>query len=237
MIGNCTKYGPLLVQLLFHQFTFQQRYIELLKNGHFTFKLRDNDSSAFLGNDAVIEDVNLLAGQFRHKRQTLGQAIDQCNCIDLLQREQKIFDKNLDIKMKAYEHTFKDDLETKLQIIRALLHFGSFKNKNRSLCNEFSTDNNVKLNPERLKKYWYPVANYLIRRFVKNNKSDPMCNLLTVEDTETSPPELTNRLLTKVKKSSSIVINIKNELKHDSSGVKKDTKLKRKAKQIMNQFI
>ena len=50
-----------------------------MKYGYFTFKLRAVDTWAFLGNDAVIEDVNLPAGQFRHKRQTLEQAFDQSN--------------------------------------------------------------------------------------------------------------------------------------------------------------
>ena len=29
MISNCTQYGPLEVELLFHQFSFQQRYLRL----------------------------------------------------------------------------------------------------------------------------------------------------------------------------------------------------------------
>jgi len=84
MISNCTQYGPLLIELLFHQLSFQKRYISILKDGFFTFNLRNDIKSAFVGNDAVIEDVNLLAGQFRHKRQTLDQAIQQSNCIQIL---------------------------------------------------------------------------------------------------------------------------------------------------------
>ena len=103
MISSCTQYGPLLIQLLFHQFSFQEQYLDLLKNGYFTFKLRDSNTSAFAGNDAVIEDVNLLAGQFRHKRQTLEQAIDQNNSIDILQKQQQIFDENLQIKVRDCE--------------------------------------------------------------------------------------------------------------------------------------
>ena len=97
MISNCTQYGPLLVELLFHQFSFQERYLDLMREGFFTHKLRNTDKSAFVGNDAVIEDVNLLAGQFRHKRQTLEQAIDQSNSIDVLQKQRQLFDKNLNI--------------------------------------------------------------------------------------------------------------------------------------------
>lgn len=92
-----------MIQLLFHQFPFQERYLDRLKDGYFTFKLRHSNTSAFVGNDAVIEDVNLLAGQFHHKRQTLEQAIDQSNSIDTLQKQQQIFDKNLQIKITDCE--------------------------------------------------------------------------------------------------------------------------------------
>ena len=89
-----------MIKLLFRRFSFQERYLDLLKDGYFTFKLRHSNTSAFAGNDAVIEDVNLLAGQFRHKRQTSEQAIDQSNSIDTLQKQQQIFDENLQIKIR-----------------------------------------------------------------------------------------------------------------------------------------
>jgi len=97
MISNCTQYGPLLIELLFHQLSFQKRYISILKDGFFTFNLRDDIKSSFVGYDAVIEDVNLLAGQFRHKRQSLDQAIQQSNCIQilLLKLFQQIFELNV----------------------------------------------------------------------------------------------------------------------------------------------
>ena len=34
-----TQYGPLIVELLFHQFSFKERYLDLMKDGYFTFKL------------------------------------------------------------------------------------------------------------------------------------------------------------------------------------------------------
>ena len=113
MIIDCTQYGPLIVELLFHQFSFQERYLDLMKDGYFTFKLWGVDTSAFVGNDAMIEDVNLLAGQFRHKRQTLEQAINQSNSIDILQKQQESFDKNLNIEASSFEQYFKDDLKRK----------------------------------------------------------------------------------------------------------------------------
>lgn len=172
-----------MIQLLFHQFPFQKRYLDLLKDGYFTFKLRHSNTSAFVGNDAVIEDVNWLAGQFRHKRQTLEQAIDQSNSIDTLQKQQQIFDENLQIKIKDCEQIFKDDRETKIGLVRALLHFAFFKNKKQPLFNEFSCDDNKTLNPEVLKTNWYPAADFLIRQFVKQNKSHTMCNITTAEFT------------------------------------------------------
>ena len=180
--------GLFLIQLLFHQFSFQERYLDLLKDDYFTFKLRHSNTSAFVGNDAVIEDVNLLAGQFRHKRQTLEQAIDQSDSIDTLQKQQQIFDKNLQMKITDCEQIFKDDRETKIRLVRALLHFASFKNKKRPLVNEFSCDDNKTLNPEVLKTKWYHAADFLIRRFVKQNKSHPMCNITTAEFIELPQP-------------------------------------------------
>ena len=104
-----------------------------------TYKLRNTDKSAFVGIDAVIEDIKLLDRKFRHKRQALKQAIDQSNFIDVLQKQQQLFDKKLNIQTSEYE---------------------------------FSTESRV-LNPEILKPNWYPVANSLIRCFVKQNISHP----------------------------------------------------------------
>ena len=208
MISNCTQYGPLLIELLFHQFSFQERYLDLMREGFFTYKLRNTDKSAFVGNDAVIEDVNLLAGQFRHKRQTLEQAIDQSNSIDVLQKQQQLFDKNLNIQTSEYDQIFKDDRETKIRLVRALIYFNSFKNKNRLLYNEFSTENRV-LNPEILKPNWYPAADYLIRRFVKQNTSHPFCNLPTNDSPLSLLSEVSQKLFQRITKSRSIVMGIK----------------------------
>ena len=178
MISNCTQYGPLVVELLFHQFSFQERSLDLVKDGYFTFILRGVDTSTFVGNDAEIEDVNLLAGQSSHKRQTLEQAIEKSNSIDILQKQQESFDKNLNIKASSFDQVFKDDRETNIRLIRARLHFDSFTNKKRLLHNKFSSEKHL-MNPELLKTNWYPASDYLIRRFVRQNKSNPFCNLIT----------------------------------------------------------
>ena len=124
-----------------------------MKDGYFTFKLRGVDTSAFAGNDAVIEYVNLLAGQFRHKQQTLEQVIEQSNSIDILQKHQESFDKNLNIEASSFDQVFKDDRETKIGLIRALIHFDSFKNKKKLLHKEFSSEKHL-MNPELLKANW-----------------------------------------------------------------------------------
>ena len=159
-----------------------------MRDGYFTFKYRGVDTLAFVGNDAVIEDVNLLAGQFRHKRQTLEQAIEQSNSIDILQKQQESFDKNLNIA-SSFDQVFKDDRETKIRLIRALIHFDSFKNKKRLLHNEFSSEKYL-MNPELLKTNWYHAADYLIRRFVRQNKSNPFCNLITAGPSDSVLPEV-----------------------------------------------
>ena len=97
--------------------------------------------------------------------------------------------------------------------MRALLHFASFKNKKRPLVNEFSCEDNKTLNPKVLKTNWYPAADFLIRRFVKQNKSHPMCNITTAEFTQLPQPEITHKLINRMKKSSSIVTGIKAKLK------------------------
>ena len=120
MISNCTQYGPLVVELLIHQFSFPERYYDLMKDGCFTFKLRGVDTSAFVGNDVVIEDVNLLADQFCHKRE--------------------LFDKNLKIETSSFVQLFKDDCKIKFWLRRGLIHFDPFKNKQSFLHNEFSSE-------------------------------------------------------------------------------------------------
>ena len=84
-----------------------------MKDGYFTFQLRGADTSAIVGNDAVIEDVNLFTDQFRHKRQALEQTIEQSNSIDILQKQQESFDKNLNLEASSFDQVFKDDLKRK----------------------------------------------------------------------------------------------------------------------------
>ena len=142
-----------------------------MKDDYFTFKLQGVNTSAFIGNDVVIEDVNLLAGQFCHKRKTLEQAIGQSNSIVILQKQQESFDKSLNREISSFEQIFRNDPEMKIRLIPALIHIASFKNiKKRYLHNKFDSEKQL-MNPELLKINWYPSVDYLIRRFVMQNKS------------------------------------------------------------------
>ena len=40
MISSCSEYGPLIVVLLFHRFSFQEWYLDLMKGVYVTFKLK-----------------------------------------------------------------------------------------------------------------------------------------------------------------------------------------------------
>ena len=102
MISNCTQCGRLLNELLFHQFSFQERYLTFNEKRIF-YKQTSKDKSAFVGNDAVMKNANLLAGQFRHKSQTTDQVIDQSNAIDALQKQQQLLYKNLNIQASGYD--------------------------------------------------------------------------------------------------------------------------------------
>ena len=80
----------------------------------------------------------------------------------------------------------KDDRETKIRLIRALIHFDSFKNKKRLLHNEFSSEKKF-MNPELLKMNWYPAADSSVRRFARQSKCNPFCNLITALPVQVSP--------------------------------------------------
>ena len=141
-----------------------------------------------------------MARQFHHKRQTLEQAIDQSNSIDILQKQQESFNKNLNIEASSFEQVFKDDRETKIRLIRTLIHFDSFKNKKRLLHDEFSSEKKL-MNPELLKTNWYPAADYLI---VRQNISNPFCNLITAGPSVSALPEVSHKLMKRISKSPSL---------------------------------
>ena len=93
------------------------------------------------------------------------------------------------------------------------------------------------INPKVLKTNWYPAADFLIRRFLKQNKSHLICKIITAEFTELPQPEITHKLINRIKKSPSIVIGIKAKLKSGTPSEQKEAIVKRKAKQIINQLM
>ena len=234
---NCTHYSPLPTELLFHQFTFQQRFLYLLKDGYFTYYLRNRDGSAYVGFDVVIEDVNLLPGDFRHKRQNLVQAIQQSNLIELFLKQQNNIDNNLYFNRSHFEKSFKDDRETKTRLIRVMLNFKSFQCHDRKLGNEFEQCTGKSYNSEILKRNWYPAAHYLMRKYILQNHTVLLCNVTSVQPSPTVLTEVGMKLLQKVKKSKSNVIDVKAVVKSDSKKNKAEISIKRKAKQTMNQLL
>ena len=91
-------------------------------------------------------------------------------------------------------------------MIRAMITHGSFQNKNRKLLNEFSVEAKEFSNII-LKRNWYPVADFLIRRYCKQSPQK-LCDINSVEYPESVLSESSLELMKKVKKSSSIVVNI-----------------------------
>ena len=68
----------------------------------------------------------------------MEQTIDESNSIDILQKQEKSFGKNLHIEASSFEQVLKDERETKIRLIRALMYFDLFKNKKRLLHSECS---------------------------------------------------------------------------------------------------
>ena len=227
---NCTHYSPLLTEL-------QQRFLYLLKDGYFTYYLRNRDGSAYVGFDVVIEDVNLLPGDFRHKRQNLVQAIQQSNLIELFLKQQNNIDNNLYFNRSHFEKSFKDDRETKTRLIRVMLNFKSFQCHDRKLGNEFEQCTGKSYNSEILKRNWYPAAHYLMRKYILQYHTVLLCNVTSVQPSPTVLTEVGMKLLQKVKKSKSNVIDVKAVVKSDSKKNKAEISIKRKAKQTMNQLL
>ena len=65
--------------------------------------------------DATAEGTNRQAGMFRHKRQSVSQAIAQIDSIDCLKSELNSLENNLVINWENGRRCFKDDRETKLR--------------------------------------------------------------------------------------------------------------------------
>ena len=85
--SNCTSYGPLLIDLIYHQATFQPRYKDLMRR-YFSYPLNESKSDiVYVGWDAIAEDTNLKCGQFRHKRQSLEQSTIQSQIVDTMNQE------------------------------------------------------------------------------------------------------------------------------------------------------
>ena len=76
----------------------------------------------------------------------------------------------------------------------------------------------------------------MIRRFVRQNKSNPFCNLITAGPSVCVFSEVSHKLVKRISKSSSIVISLKPKAYIESAVDKKSITIKRKGKQFLNQL-
>ena len=176
-----------------------------------------------------------MLANFTIKKQSLQQAIIQSDCIDDLRKEVTNVELNLGIKLQNGDKIFKDDRETKLRMIRALINFDSFKiEEGRVIQNEFDSSNQVNYSSHILKVHWYPTAEELIRRYVIENKDIPLCNLSTISTPDLVLTKEGASLLQKTKQNKSIVINIKAiQSSISNTAERKTAKLKQKCKEAI----
>ena len=48
MVSNCTQYGPLIIDLIFHTLQMQPRYRDLLEKGYFVYNISEEETPAML---------------------------------------------------------------------------------------------------------------------------------------------------------------------------------------------
>ena len=92
------------------------------------------------------------------------------------------------------------------------------------------------MNPELLKMNWYPAADYLIRRFVRQNQSNPFSNLITAGTSVSVLPEVSHKLIRRISKACIIVMSLNPKAYVESAVNKKNIMIKKKARQIVNQL-
>ena len=92
------------------------------------------------------------------------------------------------------------------------------------------------MNPELLKMNWYPAADYLIRRFVRQNQSNPFSNLITTGRSVSVLPEVRHKLKRRISKACTIAMSLKPKAYVESAVNKNNITIKKKARQIANQL-
>ena len=243
LTANCTLYGPLLIELLYHQSSFQPRYRELLST-FFAYPINVKSTEEgcdriYVGWDAIAEDTNLKCGQFRHKRQSLEQAIMQSEIVDIMSEELECIEKNLNLKVLPNKRYMKDDRNTKKRLLKAVLQFKSFKiQENRGLLNEFSCDAEA-FSEGIFKENWYPTAKFLMKRYVTSKPGEAMCNLSSVPAEIEGLPisEVAKQNLKKAKQNKSNVMDIKSVTKNGQMVTSSEKAIKRKTKAFQDDLI
>ena len=238
--SNCTSYGPLLIDLIYHQATFQPRYKDLMRR-YFSYPLNESKSDiVYVGWDAIAEDTNLKCGQFRHKRQSLGQSAIQSQIVDTMNQELSNMEKNLSFKESSNNRSIKDDRDIKTRLMVAMINFKSFKiKKYRSLSNEFAAETFI-FNEGILKENWLPTAEFLIHRYIMASKDQPICDFKTmpalVKNQDLAP--CASEMLKKAEKNKSTIIDIKPKQKEENSAkVLTENVIKRKTKAFQDDLL
>ena len=141
MVTNCTSYGPMLIDLVYHQAIFHPRYKDLMRK-YFSYPISDTKSdTVYVGWDAIAEDTNLQCGQFCHKQQSLEQTVLQSQIVDRMNEQLHCLKKNLSTKESANTRSMKDDRDIKSRLIASMINFKLFQiQENHALMNEFAAN-------------------------------------------------------------------------------------------------
>ena len=115
--------------------------------------------------------------------------------------------------------SIKDDRDIKSRLLTAMINFKSFHvKKDCDLHNEFAAGRN-NFNKGILKENWIPTAQFLIQRYVTSTSDQPICNFKTIQALEDTLnlSQVAKEILNKVKKSKSMVIDIKPTYREEKS--------------------
>ena len=141
-------------RITFPSIYFSMTFFMFTKRRIFYLLSAKSGRTAHAGFDVVVEDVNLLSGDFKHKRQNLGQAIQQSNLTESFLKQHSNIDNNLYFNRNHFEKSFKDDRENKTRLIRVMLNFKLFHCHDRNFGNEFERCTDKSYNSKILKRNW-----------------------------------------------------------------------------------
>ena len=240
--SGCSNYAPLLMELLFHTATQQERYTQVLENGYFTHQItsytkidkdnpgEDGGQCVYVGWDNVAENLNLHQSKARHRGQSIEQSKQQSTNMGYFMDECRNMDTAAFLHGKKYKRHDKDDRSTRTALLTELIEHHSFKPAERKLINEFT---NTPLNEGILKSSWAPAADQLMRKFAQEKE---LCKLESLTHHQIMGPhqEITTGILTKIKKSTLSTIKIDTMIKESKS--KSDKEFETESKKLLSEL-